>query len=100
MNWSCQRNTASNQTVWYTAQVDVKERQHPFKIKEAKDKTDFTKIDPLIEEEVKGTKLDSGTVQVMCYGFADNIIVYVDFKDVEVRNKLTTTWAQIRRINK
>ena len=34
----------------------------------------------------------------MCYGFADNMIVYVDFKDVEAKNKLTTTWAQIRCI--
>jgi hypothetical protein len=85
--------------VWYTAQVDVKGHNHTFKIKEAKDKTDFAKIDPLIEEEIKDTKLDSGTIQVMCYGFADNIIVYVDFKDVEAKNKLTTTWAQIRRVN-
>jgi len=89
----------TKENVWYTAQVDVKGDHHVFKIKEATDETDFAKIDPLIEEEVKGTKLDGGTVQVMCYGFADNIIVYVDFKDVEIRNKLTTTWAQIRRIN-
>ena len=43
---------------------------------------------------IKGTKLNQGTIQVMCYGFADNIIVYVDFKDVEAKNKLTTTtWS-------
>ena len=68
----------TKETAWYRAQVDVKDDHHVFKIKEAKDKTNFAKIDPLIEEDVKGTKLDSGTVQVMCCGFADNIIVYVE----------------------
>lgn len=65
-------------------------------MKEAKDKTDFEKIDPLIEVDVVGTNLDSGTINVMVYGYADNLIVYVGSKDVQLGGKFATTWAQIK----
>ena len=82
--------------VWYSAQVIAEGDHHVLKMKEAKDKTDFEKIDPLIEVDVVGTNLDSGTINVMVYGYADNLIVYVGSKDVQLGGKFATTWAQIK----
>ncbi len=82
--------------VWYSVQVEASGKHHTLKMKEAKDKTDFEKIKPLIDVDVVGTKLDEGTINVMCYGYADNIIVYVGSKDVRPGGKFAITWAEIK----
>jgi hypothetical protein len=70
--------------VWYRAQVIAEGNHHICKIKKADDPTDFSQIKPVIEVDVTGTKLTHGTINAMCYGYTDNIIVYVGTPDVAV----------------
>jgi hypothetical protein len=85
--------------VWYRAQVIAEGDHHICKIKKADDPTDFSKIDPVIEVDVTGTQLTHGTINVMCYGYADNIIVYIGeptASAIDPSSKSATTWGHIK----
>lgn len=86
--------------VWYRVQVIAEGDHHICRIKEADDPTDFSKVEPVIEADVTGTGLTHGTINVMCYGYVDNIIVYVGEPTPSAINpvsKLATTWSYIKR---
>ena len=82
--------------VWYTVQIIAEGDHHILKIKEENDQTDFAEIDPIIEVDAVGTDLDVGTINVMSYGYVDDIIVYVGEKAVQPGGKSATTWAGIK----
>ena len=85
--------------VWYRVQVEVSGEHHILKMKEAEDLTDFSFLEPLIEEDVAGTELTRGTINVMCYGYADNIIVYVGAPTptaIDSASTFASTWGSIK----
>ena len=83
---------------WYRMQVIVEGDHHILKLKEVDDPTYFSQIEPLIEVDVTGTDLTRGTINVMSYGYVDNIIVYVGEPSaaVEADSGLTSTWGSIK----
>ena len=84
--------------MWYRAQVIVSGEHHILKMKKADDPTDFSQIKPLIEEDVTGTELTHGTINVMSYGYVDNIIVYVGAPSIVIdsASTLASTWGSIK----
>lgn len=85
--------------VWYTVQVVAEGDHHVLKLKEADDPTHFSQIDPVIEEDVVGTGLTSGTINVMSYGYVDSITVYVGEPTPAAADPsltLTSTWGAIK----
>jgi hypothetical protein len=91
-------NVANKPEVWYRAQLTLVGDTFTFKLKERKDKTDFTNIKPTTEG--KDGTFKTGKFGTYGLVYLDNLFIGDAVEDlvlsVEARGKLSTTWAEIK----